>query len=488
MKAHVLFIILLAIGASLLVMPSKTTVLAKATETYSVEDGKMINLEAGIVSKDINGKTYKMYAYDGQIPGPTIRVKKNSTIFINFTNNIDMETTVHWHGLRHKNQFDGVPMVTQDPIKPGENFMYELYFPDTGIYWYHPHVREDIQQEKGLYGNMLVESENNSDKEVVLVLDDILIEDGEISPFRNEFTNFALMGRFGNTMLINGKERFDLDVKKGEIVRFYITNTANTRPFNFSIQGVPLKIVGSDMSLYEKEFFSGGVVIGPAERYIVDVLFNETGTFEMKNINPIKEYLLGTIQVEQNESEINYLFSTNENKDVMQDIDKYRKYFDKDVDYNLTLTIDMNGMVMQMPHDDETIEWEDTMFDMNRAHNNKMMRWVMQDEVTKKQNMNITYDVSTNSIKKIRIYNNPDSDHPMQHTIHLHGQRFLVIEQDGVKKSNLVWKDTVFIPKGSYVDMLVDFTNPGDWMMHCHIAEHLESGMMMSFKVTEEKL
>ena len=86
---------------------------------------------------------------------------------------------------------------------------------------------------------------------------------------------------------------------------------------------------------------------------------------------------------------------------------------------------------------------------------------------------------------KIRIFNDKSISTPSPHPINFHGQRFLVLEKNGVKTKNLVWKDTVLVSIGSYVDILLDVTNPGTWMAHCHIAEHLTSGMMMFFNVIE---
>jgi len=85
--------------------------------------------------------------------------------------------------------------------------------------------------------------------------------------------------------------------------------------------------------------------------------------------------------------------------------------------------------------------------------------------------------VRRGSVVKLRLVNAPRSFHPMQHPIHLHGQRMLVVARDGVPTRNLVWKDTVIIPVGSTVDLLIDAANPGAWMLHCHIAEHLGAGM-----------
>lgn len=123
------------------------------------------------------------------------------------------------------------------------------------------------------------------------------------------------------------------------------------------------------------------------------------------------------------------------------------------------------------------------MFDLNRVHHNKLITWIIEDTTSKKQNMDIMHEVKVGDVKKVRIINDKNTGHPMQHPIHLHGQRFLVLGENEKSNQHLGWKDTVLVPAGSTIDILVDFTNPGDWMMHCHIAEHLESGMMIMFKV-----
>ena len=132
------------------------------------------------------------------------------------------------------------------------------------------------------------------------------------------------------------------------------------------------------------------------------------------------------------------------------------------------------------------MEWEDDMFMMNSMSNSDNTKWVIRDAKTGKENDDLVYKVVVGDIKKIRIYNDPNSMHPMQHPMHLHGQRFLILSQDGVPNENLVWKDTVLVSKGSTVDILVDFSNPGQWLLHCHISEHMESGMMTSFSVSEK--
>jgi FtsP/CotA-like multicopper oxidase with cupredoxin domain len=126
------------------------------------------------------------------------------------------------------------------PIKKGETLTYDLEFPDAGIFRYHPHVREDFQQELGLYGNYMVipkdkDYRNDVDNEQVLMLDDIQLDDDGIAPFYTGVVNQAIMGRFGNHYLINGSEDYTLNLTQGETTRLYITNSANVRAFNISI-------------------------------------------------------------------------------------------------------------------------------------------------------------------------------------------------------------------------------------------------------------
>ena len=131
------------------------------------------------------------------------------------------------------------------------------------------------------------------------------------------------------------------------------------------------------------------------------------------------------------------------------------------------------------------IEWEDSdMQMMNQMSNVDMVDWNIVDQDTGKKNMDIDWTFKRGEPVKIRIFNDPKSTHPMQHPIHFHGQRFLVVARDGVPQTdNLVWKDTVLVKAGETVDIVLDISNPGIWMAHCHIAEHLEAGMMMKFKI-----
>ena len=138
------------------------------------------------------------------------------------------------------------------------------------------------------------------------------------------------------------------------------------------------------------------------------------------------------------------------------------------------------------PESDDGIEWEDPMPQVNAMSVKHNTKWKLIDEASAEENMDISYQFKVGDKVKIRLVNDKEkdgSDHPMQHPIHFHGQRFLVLAVNGERNENLVWKDTVLVPKDSTVDVLLDVTNPGDWMIHCHIAEHLSNGMMGMFKV-----
>ena len=287
-----------------------TLPLARPRDVIRLADGDEIDLEAGLVRRRIRSRDYVMYGFNGQYPGPLLHVPEAATVTVNFTNSIAWPTTIHWHGLRLDNASDGVPGVTQDPVEPGETFRYEIHFADPGLYWYHPHHREDVLKDLGLYGNMLVEPRQPdyyapADREEYLMLDDFLMAGDEPMPFGLERTSHAFMGRFGNLMLVNGEPDYELEVTAGEVVRLYLTNVSNTRTFNLSFlaraaqpdggaegadaadAGQPaaprIKVIGTDVGAFEREEWVESIVLSPAERYIVHVRFDEPGEFALVN-------------------------------------------------------------------------------------------------------------------------------------------------------------------------------------------------------------
>src|SRR3989344_882733 len=483
---------------------------AKVSEAVELKNDDTYNLTASYISKNINGTKYRMLAYNGSIPGPVIKVPQGAQVTINFKNDTDMPTLLHSHGVRMDNQFDG-SQTSQQPIPPGGSFAYRLKFPDAGMYWYHPHVREDFEQELGLYGNFLVTPTDSNywdpvNQEVPLMLDDILIQNGKIE-LSKQTADHTLMGRYGNVGLVNGQTDYSLSVKKGEVVRFYLTNVANARPFNFAIEGAKLKLVGSDGGAYEQDQWKDSVVTGPSERAIVEVLFNTSGTFAIQNKTPDQTYTLGSVVVSNESTTVSYATEFAVLKThgaTVSTIDPLRSYFDKAPDKKISLSITMSGAPMQMQmnmggghmmpdgtmmgdsmmsasHDG--IEWNDTNMMLGGMSTTDNVKWTITDQATGKVNNDIKWAFTKDQPVKIQIENPANSMHPMQHPIHFHGQQFLVLSINGVKQTNLAWKDTVLVPSGQTVEILLYPTNLGTWMAHCHIAEHLEDGMMFTYTV-----
>lgn len=472
----------------------------QATTVAKLQDGDIFEMKAEIVQQSVGNRIIKRLAYNRQIPGPIIEAEKGATVTIRLTNLLDIPTTLHSHGVRLESTFDGVPEEmggVQKPIEPGETFSYTITFPDAGVFWYHPHMREDYTQEMGLYGNYSVQEKaywNSVDQEEFLVLDDF----SENDPFYADSINKTLMGRYGNLLLINNEEDYSLTVTTGAVTRFFLTNTANVRPFLLTIPGATIKLVGGDIGRIERETFVSSIVLAPAERAVVEVRFDTPGTYPI--LHRGKE--MGRIIAEGKNVLSRDDFSVlRENKsDYALLRHDFTKWLTKKSDKKLRASIEMSGMGggMMMNHgaehqgtktEESGIEWEDTMAMMNEMSNDENVTWQLIDEETKKVNedMSADWQFMEGDMVKIQIYNDPNSAHPMQHPIHFHGQRFVILSRDGKPNDNLQWKDTALIRTGETVEILVEMSNPGHWMAHCHIAEHMHSGMMFGFSVHAQK-
>ena len=526
---------------------------ASSPSIVRLYDGDGFDLRIHPVRKRIGDAEVRMLGYNGSIPGPTLHVDQGSEITAQVANEGDVEATVHWHGLRLQNLYDGVPQETQAPIQPGEAFTYKLRFPDPGLYWYHPHIREDFAQEMGLYAPIIVEPSDplywpQIDRQLTITLDDVLIEDGRIVPFRRSGPTFTAMGRFGNVMLINGESEFSGEATVGEIVRLYLVNTANTRIFDFALRSARMKLIGGDSGRYEREAFVDEVLLSPSERVVVDVLFDTPGEVHLEHRTPDHTYDLGVFSVEGTatgdaigsfgELRTDPELATErvliehdlgrEPEKVLSIVASMPLLYGGEVQAASSYVCPMHPEVTSsepgtcpkcgmrlVPSDaspasasdqheghahgehelgghggyhhgdhGDGLEWEDLMPEINRQTDPTNMIWKLVDRETGAENHAISWAFTVGERVKIRLINEMDSDHPMHHPFHIHGAgRFLILSRDEKPESNLVWKDTVLLRAGETVDILLYVTNPGLWMAHCHIAEHIEGGMMFSFEV-----
>ena len=520
-----------------------TKLISNASPIY-LENNQTVEFSADVIEKIIDGKKIQMFGYNNQSPGPMLIANQGDIVTVDFKNNLEVPTTIHWHGLRLDYKSDGVPHLTQEPIQPGETFQYTLKFPDTGIFVYHPHVRTEMQVDMGLYGNILVQEKLSEDQfQIPLILDDIEINENDSIEYDKDTITHVLMGRFGNTMLINGESEYVLEVPQNEILKFHLTNTANTRTFNFQIEGQELKLVTSDMSDYEESKFVDSVIISPFERRAIEVMFESPGVYDIIHSTPEKKYNIGKIIVNKSTVQPNEEFFTlSKNSEIKYEISTLEKFFsiepELELEFDLETTLDMSmhsmeqddlehdhsmmgdsmehhsmmedsieqdhqmldntmdhasviAQGMSMDHHKNTIdhhsldgiEWEDDMPHMNMMSNEKNSKWVLRDKNSGKQGFDIDFTANVGDFKKIRLINSQESIHPMQHPFHLHGQRFIVISENGQINSNLSWQDSVLVQEGKTIDILVEFSNPGEWLMHCHILEHHESEMTSKITV-----
>ena len=513
-----------------------------------LRDGDTFGLRIGAVRNRIDGDVLRMLAYNGSIPGPTLHVEQGAEITVEVINDGDVEATVHWHGLRLENRYDGVPHETQAPIPIGGTYACKVQFPDAGCYWYHPHVREDYGLEMGLYGTIVVEPADASywppvDRQLTITLDDLLVEDGHVAPFLRSGPTYTAMGRFGNVMLTNGQTMYSADAALNEVVRLYVVNTANTRIFNVAVRGARMKLVGGDSGRYERETIVEEVLLSPSERAIIDVLFDTAGEIHLEHRTPDRIYHLGTFTVHGATSgATGGAAASFDSLRVDPELSAARQSLDHDLqrppDKTLAFfsrmpllygTGDVAAAMYMCPmHPDVTaaeagtcprcgmklvpsdtppardtqpqagtahtghdhadgLEWEDLMPEINRASDPGNMIWQLIDRETGAENGAITWAFTVGDRVKIRLVNEMESDHPMHHPFHIHGAgRFLILARDDRPEANLVWKDTVLVRAGQTVDILLDVSNPGLWMAHCHIAEHAQSGMMFSFDVARQ--
>lgn len=243
-----------------------------------------------------------VFGYGGQVPGRELRLRQGDRLRVSVKNELQEETTVHWHGIRLPNAMDGVPHLTQKPIKPGETFLYDFVAPDAGTYWYHPHHNSSQQVGRGLYGPLIVEEAEpiKVDRDITWLLGDWrLHEDGQISDDFGNMHDSMHAGRVGNTITINGLAPQPLAVRTGERVRLRLINVANARIFGLKFAGHSPKIIALDGQPVTPHEPSGAVLVGPAMRVdlIIDMVGDPSSNFTVEDtFYKGLEYALTTLE------------------------------------------------------------------------------------------------------------------------------------------------------------------------------------------------
>ena len=410
-----------------------------------------VNLEAREGEQElVPGKRTRVWGYDGQVPGPVLEGRVGDVLEVRLTNRLAEPTTIHWHGLRLSPAMDGTDSV-QRPIAPGESYTYRFLLRDAGTFWYHPHMNETVQLERGMYGAIVVRGPDEPvlDAERVLVLDDVKLDrHGQVKPIGGLVERHD--GRQGDTLLVNGRAESELIMKAGQVERWRIGNAASARFVRLSIGGGPFTILGTTGGLIEAPVQVTEVLLVPAGR--VDIAVGPFAEGESIRIESLK-YYRGTIARA------------------------------KPVTFATVRVGAAAPSVARIPATLRRIEplVTEPVTPTREVHLGekpslrKGVRFFVNDEEHHRD-----APVKLGELQVWDILNETAMDHPF----HLHGYFFQVVSVNGQPPAFRSWEDTVNTPPKSRVRIAwVPDDRPGEWMYHCHILEHHEAGMMGHFAV-----
>jgi FtsP/CotA-like multicopper oxidase with cupredoxin domain len=429
------------------------------------------------------------WCYNGSIPGPEIRVRQGERLRITVENGLAEETTVHWHGVRVPNAMDGVPHLTQAPIAPGKNFVYEFEATDAGTFWYHPHQRSFEQVGRGLYGALIVEEPEpiRVDREVTWVLSDWRLT--EAAEIRDDFGNMhdAMHGgRVGNTVTINGRVPEALAVRKGERIRLRLINAANARIFGLDFAGHEPIVVALDGQPVEPHAPDGAlIVLGPAMR--ADIILDMTGNSGSR-VSVTDRFYEG---LEYRLVDFDYTDTPLRDKTpdwpvVLPPNPLQEPDLATAIRHEVTFNGGMMGaMVMQemggsmggaSPGPMGGMMGDMGMM-MDMMHKGGI--WFINGVAAEGHVMEPMLTLERNRSHIIAMTNATAWHHP----IHLHGHSFRVISRNGKPTRHREWQDTVLMAPRERIEIAFVADNPGDWMIHCHILEHQSAVLMGVFRV-----
>jgi FtsP/CotA-like multicopper oxidase with cupredoxin domain len=417
-----------------------------------------------------------IWGFNAVSPGPEIRVKQGHKVRILVRNELPQSLTVHWHGLRIDNAMDGVPHLTQPPIKPGDSFLYEFTPPDAGTFWYHSHVNTAEQVGRGLYGALIVDEAQPPavDRDITWMLDDWRLDDKAqiIGDFNNP-RDLARAGRLGNTITLNGSIPRDLEVRAGERIRLRLINAANARVFSLRFQHHSPQVITRDGQPVEPYSPGGPIVIGPAQRLdlIVDML-NEPGeSFSViDTLYPQSPFRLTDIvysaQAAIERPPLKAVARLPANPIPEPDLNDSALY-------PVVLTGGDLGTLKKARMGNRDL-------DITRLYLlGKMwaINGVVSNGATKTDPM---FEVERGRTVTLEFQNATAWPHPM----HLHGHHFKVLEHSRDKEVIGAILDTVLLGPGEQAKVAFVADNPGSWLFHCHILGHARSGMLTLIKVT----
>ena len=409
----------------------------------------------------------------GDAPFPVYRLRLGETVNVRLTNRLKEHTSIHWHGVRTPNPMDGVPYVTQMPVLPDERFTYRFTPPDPGTFFFHPHCNTAEQLGRGLAGVLIVEDDAAFDDDVVCVLKDWRIgEDGQFLPFITP-QGASRGGTFGTLRTANGLAAPEISVPAGANIRLRVLNLDSTRVSDIGVQGAKAAIVaidGNALSPFDLETWR----LGPAMR--MDLALRTPaagGTVRLVDYFAAEPVTLATLMAQGasgGKSPPNVAPSKLPEPDLAN-----AQAHELKLSASATAS-DYTGLAPIVLPDGRKIELLDSLCSTPQT------LWAIDGKPWPQTGHEhlppplMNFQRGT-SVRLLRANTTPHV-HPM----HLHGHTFKVLSASKLKRPQH-WADTVLVLPEERVEIAFVADNPGNWMIHCHIIEHQDTGMMAWFRV-----
>ena len=408
---------------------------------------------------------------------PVLRLKRGDRLRATLNNSLAEHTSIHWHGVRVPNAMDGVQYVTQKPVEPGESFVYDFTLPDTGTFFFHPHCNETGQVGHGLVGVVIVagdESQAFDDEVMIIAKDWRLAEDGSFLPFSTD-SGAARAGTFGTLRTVNGAKRFTRKVRASADVRLRLLNLDATRMMEVGVEGAEARIVAIDGNAVEAMPLDSWRM-GAASR--LDLVLRTPkagGKVRLRDYFPAEIFDLAELEAEGPDLRPEPFDPAPLYAPVVPEPDLARAEAQafvfgaaSDSIASFIDTLDPGDPLSQVILDDLCTASRTFWAINKRSWPNDGHRNLPPPLARLKPG------------KSYRFTLQNATPHP--HPIHLHGHTFKVLGSSK-RKLPVHYADTVLVLPKERIEIAF-VASPGKWMFHCHILEHLETGMMGYFSIT----
>jgi len=400
----------------------------------------------------IEGTTTPAWCFNGGFPAPVLRARQNKPIRIAVVNRLAEPTTIHWHGLRIRNDMDGVPFLCQQPIQPGETFVYAFTPPDAGTFWYHPHMNSTEQLGRGLVGILIVDEEEDPgfDLDLPLAMKNWHVKsDGSFTALSKP-REAARMGTPGRLMTINGQQQPSYDIPAGGAVRLRFANVDNTLTYELNCSDPDALILAIDGNALAEPRPLTRHLIGPGMRLDLGLMAPETSGGRVEFMHRDKPLM--SLQSVAGSARAHRLPRLPVNPIPAPDLENAETLsfaFEWDASIN---PVDENGKMHPVFWTINRVAWQG----MGAGHMSEPLARLERGK---------SYIFSLENATQYH------------HPIHLHGHTFTVLDSDS-REITPYQTDTALL--GKYERMRVAFVadNPGRWMYHCHVVDHMKTGLM----------